>query len=181
MFVLCCVTFCISAGIVHFVPPPSLLSPFLVEPDSVATPGPPSSLYTLLLLMPLVAAAAATTACVLLWRQRHSSDGGESSGVSPALTALPVPSVSGAPVGCQLSDAGRDNLWGCCNEPAPAGCQFWGGGGHTRFTPLSLPSSLPGIERSLSVRAAEAENIYEDPDSVRQVTNLDAFKWPMSF
>ncbi|XP_075897317.1 g6f-like isoform X2 [Nelusetta ayraudi] len=74
--------------------------PHEVEPDSVTTPTPPSSLYTLLLLVPLVAAAAATAVCVLLWRQRHSSDG--------------------------------------------------------------------GIEQSLSIRATEAENIYEDPDSVRQ-------------
>lgn len=59
----------------------------------------------------------------------------------------------------------------------PPGASFWGG--HTHFTPLSLPSSLPGIEQSLSVRATEAENIYEDPDCVRQVTNLDAFKWPL--
>lgn len=175
----------IRAGIVHFVPLLTFVPPTLsAEPDGVTTPTPPSPLYTLLLLVPLVAAtatAAATAAvCVLLWRQRHSSDGGESSGASPALTALPVPSVSGAPVGCQLSDAGRDNLWGCCNEPAPAGCQFF----LARISRHSLSPlpSLPGIEQSLSVRAVEAENIYEDPDSVRQVTNLDPFKWPlMSF
>ncbi|XP_075897319.1 g6f-like isoform X4 [Nelusetta ayraudi] len=78
----------------------TVLTVIKVEPDSVTTPTPPSSLYTLLLLVPLVAAAAATAVCVLLWRQRHSSDG--------------------------------------------------------------------GIEQSLSIRATEAENIYEDPDSVRQ-------------
>lgn len=57
------------------------------------------------------------------------------------------------------------------------GASFFGG--DTHFTPLSVPSSLPGIEQSLSVRATEAENIYEDPDCVRQVTNLHAFKWPL--
>lgn len=146
----CCETFYVSTGIVHFS---SLLTfvPLLVDPaGETALPLP--SLYTLLLLVPLVAAVAtaAAAAWVLLWRQKHSSDGGESSSVS----RLDSFSCS-VHLGAQLSDAGRDNLWGCCNEPAPIVWQCWG---HTYSTPL-CPFALRN--RAVSLHAHRREHLRE--------------------
>lgn len=125
----CCEIFYVSSGIVHFSPFLTFV-PLLVEPSGETTPTLPSSLYTLLLLVPLVAAAA-TAAWVLLWRQKHSTDGGESSSGS----RLDSSSCS-VHLGARLSDAGRDNLWGCCNEPAPIARHCWG---HTYSTPPLCP------------------------------------------
>lgn len=47
--------------------------------------------------------------------------------------------------------------------------------GDTRISLHCVPL-LSGIEQSLSMRTTEAENIYENPDSVRQVMNQDAPK-----
>lgn len=90
------------------------------------------------------------------------------------LTAFCVPSIFG-PCWLPLSDLGRDILWGCCNESAP------------HPTPSSSIPVQPsvfvcvctlvtvflysGIEQSLSVHSGEAENIYENPEDIRQVMN----------
>lgn len=148
----CCETFYISSWIVHFSPLLTFL-PLLVEPSGVTTPTLPSSLYTLLLLVPLVASAAtAVTAWVLLWRPKHSSDSSKSSSI------FNLDSFScSVHLRAQLSDTGRDSLWGCCNEPAPITGQCWG---HTNFTLLS-PLTLRNRAISLHAHHGGREHLRE--------------------
>lgn len=100
-----------------------------MEPNGRTTPTLPSFVYLLLLLVPLVAVTTtAAAAWVLLWRRKCSSDGGESSSISN----LDSFSCS-LHLTAQLSDWGRDSLWGCCNEPTPIMGQSWL---HTNFTAI---------------------------------------------